>query len=281
MNPAKQLRAAELYNAGMSVADIARTLPVPVDLVWAYVNGGQAMDLQRRLGLTDDGKMGRATMGKLRAAVELLRRDDAPPTIPTGSAELRAVGSMPFGARLLDWMLAEARRWGEHPVSESRVAEYLSGCERDGKNIGQWLRDTELSKPGRQFAFCAAARGYSESQVALPQDGELPPWRAGALELWRDGVGEGRETHASEARFGPVRISPGDVAVYVNTQDATRGHIRTVIESNALGYRGVGANENGGRWVVDPPGAWRRYDEEGNVDGVQRLRLLGFLRGRE
>jgi hypothetical protein len=52
-------------------------------------------------------------------------------------------------------------------------------------------------------------------------------------------------------------------------------HIETVIVATETGYRSVGANENGGRWVVDKTPILYRIAEKS--DGSQRLKLLGFI----
>lgn len=273
MNPSKQQRAAQLYSAGQSVADIARELNVPTDYAWAFINGGQIAELQRSLGLTDDGKLGRKTMAELR---DLIRSAAPPATVPTGSSELRSVGEMSLGERALDWCLVEARIHGDRQVPEARFAEYLSGCTRDGELIGDWLERYELSKPGRQFAFCAAAQGYAEHQVAIGDD-RLPPWRAGALEIRTDamtGLRPGERWLPLPEVIAGTLPRAGDIAVYQNTTDATRGHVERVWQVTHLGFKSVGANENNGRWVID--NLWIGFSEAGKSDGTQRLKLLGF-----
>lgn len=89
MNLTKQLRAAELYNSGVPVVDIARAIPVPLDYVWAFINGGQLAALQSELGLDPDAKHGRVTAAALRRAIGAPANDESPPTRPDGSGEFR------------------------------------------------------------------------------------------------------------------------------------------------------------------------------------------------
>lgn len=158
--------------------------------------------------------------------------------------------SKPLRERALAWCLAEADRWGDGIVSSTRVMQYLSGCERSGKPIGSWL--AEQKRAGQNVSFCAAAQGYAERQMALP-DEALPPWRAGAREIERDAIhgGRGLWISAAEARSGKIPPA-GSLCIYWREpKDEGFGHVERVIEAGPDGYRSVGANEAGGRWFVD------------------------------
>ncbi len=67
---------------------------------------------------------------------------------------------------------------------------------------------------------------------------------------------------------------PGSLAIYANTQSSWKGHAERVLSGSAEGYRSVGANENGGKWHIDP--APLSYRNTSRADGSQRLALLGF-----
>lgn len=207
-------------------------------------------------------------------------------TLNTSKQMLRRAGEkepetepapVPLSARVLRVCLAEAGRWGANRVSKERVAEYFAGCERNGKNIGGWLAGEVLK--GKHHSFCAAARGWAESQALVVPETAWP-WRAGALELGRDAERGGRHgqrfVDVSDVVNGKEPPPhPGAIAVYQNTQDATRGHIETIIVADSTGYRSVGANEQGGRWVIDKTPI--PYAAAEKSDGSQRLALLGFV----
>lgn len=185
--------------------------------------------------------------------LRLLRQPGvALPSILSAPTEPQAAfdSNKPLRERALTWCLAEAERWGDQPVPASRVMQYLSGCERNGKPIGSWL--AEQKRAGQAVSFCAAAQGYAERQMALPDD-HLPPWRAGAREVERDAIhgGRGLWISAAEARAGKLP-PPGALCVYWrDPKDQGFGHVERVIEAGLDGYRSVGANEAGGRWVMD------------------------------
>lgn len=216
--------------------------------------------------------------GVARAGHETADTDPAPPPSE----------AKPFHLRVLDYCLEEADRWGADQVPEHRVLEYFSGCARiiDGKEtpLGEFFRREMLGPDGklgtrddRRFSFCAAARGFCEAQVALPGD-RLPPWRAGVLEAHRDSLAGRRPGErwltVVECLQRQLWPQPGALVVYVNTQDAGRGHIETIVEADERGFRSIGANERSRRWWIDPE--LIPYDDASRADGMQRLRLLGF-----
>lgn len=217
---------------------------------------------QRRIGAPVDGKFGPVTLSRALASV----RDTDPAPLPNDSPAVRA----------LRFCLAEADRWGNERVSRDQVAKYFLGCHREGKNIGSWLASEVLD--GKHHSFCAAAQGYAESVSKLSPD-ELWPWRAGALELMRDaktGARRGqRWLSVDDVQAGEDPPHPGALAIYRNRDSDWRGHAERVITASSTGYRSVGANENGGRWVIDT--AEIRYDTAEKSDGSQRLVLLGFV----
>lgn len=233
---------------------------------------------QRRIGVKDDGNFGPKTLAASLAVYEQAQRDAMPETVPTGSSELQAIGSQSLGVRALDVCLAEARYWGNRQVDEQRRAEYLAGCERDGKELGHELARAELAKPGKQYAFCAAAQGWAEFGAAIPGIDAMPPWRAGALEMMRDAADRrrpGQKWLPLSAVTNGSLPRPGDIAVYSNTQRVGAGHVERVWQVVATGFKSVGANENDGRWVIDSN--WVSFTAAGKSDGVQRLQLLGFI----
>ncbi|MDX1526997.1 MAG: hypothetical protein R3337_00130 [Gammaproteobacteria bacterium] len=278
-------RAKALRDQGKTGRQIAHALQVDYrndpDAV-ALIGQGYIADLQERLKALGfyagnvDGECWNLTH---KAMLEAIDAAECPPTLPDGSSgAMRSPASMTLGERALDWCLTEAESWGDRQVSEKRLCDYLIGCERDGSDaLGKWLANKESATPGRDFSFCAAAQGCAEDRVRLP-DEELPPWRAGALEIMRDAQagrrpGEQWRPLAEVIDLG-LPPPPGAIAVYSNTASSWRGHVERVIGASATGYRSVGANENNGRWVVDR--VERRYGDAGG-DGVQRLRLEGFI----
>jgi hypothetical protein len=265
---------------GNSTADVAKILNLDPDHVRALVSMAYTFQIQAMLSVDQDGWIGPQTMRALHLAL-----DQSAPTLRDGSSQEHRI-DLSFGARIVDWLCLEAANWKTTPVPESRVAQYLECCERDGApGFGEWLSTHELkTNPGvRDTAFCAAARGFAEQKVALPGEA-LPPPRAGALELMQDAIAGKRpgETWApvSDVIAGKVLPSAGDVAVYRNTIRTGAGHIRTVVDSTPLGYRGVAANENGGRWASDVLPRSYLSESRASTDGHQRLVLEGFsIRG--
>lgn len=168
--------------------------------------------------------------------------------------------------RVLEWCLGEAERYGGEPVPDDRVALYLSGCVRDGVgNLGGWLARKRLK--GARVAFCAAARGFAEHQVAVAGE-RLPPWRAGAREIQRDAVSglRGQWVPAVDAVLG-YRPPPGSVVVYWREAPTSwKGHAETLVEAGPGGFRSIGANERGGRWYLDA-----------SLVSYNHPRLLGFV----
>ena len=247
--------------------------------------------IQALVGAKQDGVPGPMTVAAVAAVVnerdDLRQRlravdDTMPATVPTGSSELAAVRPpVSLGELALDYCLHEAGRWGVAQVSVERVAEYFSGCTRDGKPLAFLSAET---RAGRLHSFCAAAQGFAEDRCSQDPAMPRPPWRAGALEIMKDAqqglrpnerwapLSEFWDSSANKFHGPPP---PGSIAVYQNRLDATRGHVERVIDANQLGYRSVGANENDRRWIVDrSPVDWRKVEK---TDGVQRLYLLGFV----
>lgn len=222
---------------------------------------------QRVIGVKDDGIFADETLA---ASV------DAIGSAPTEPMEPPEQDGRSPSLRALHWCLSEAERWGINRVTPERVAQYFRGCERSEKNIGNWLAGEVLK--GKHYSFCAAAQGFAEHETRRSPDAEWP-WRAGALEIFRDALAGRRRGQswlpASLARLAVEQPHPGALAVYENTLDKTRGHVERVIFADANGYRSVGANENGGRWFADK--TLIRYADASRADGSQRLSLLGFV----
>lgn len=151
--------------------------------------------------------------------------------------------------RALMWCLHEAGRYGDRQVDPSRVRQYLEGCVRRGNNLGL--------KVGN---FCSAAQGFAEHEVALEGE-ELPPWRAAAKEHITDAKSRADlEWIPVEDVLEGKRVPPiGAKAIYHRGKPgAWTGHIDRVVEvlppksgDRPTHYRNVGANERGGRWVVE------------------------------
>jgi hypothetical protein len=182
-----------------------------------------------------------------------------------------------LGERALQYAIGEADR---HPgaVSNARVSEYLSGCVRSGSdgrvvNIGTAL--AEQRRAGTKVPYCASFVGFCEDRASLPGE-TLPPWRAGALELMRD-ARDGRRPGESWLPLSEIatRIPrPGDKVIYENTQVTGRGHVEFVLFADADGYRAIGGNEQNGQIITDR--SLLLYNGS-KTDGVQRLKLLGFI----
>jgi hypothetical protein len=69
--------------------------------------------------------------------------------------------------------------------------------------------------------------------------------------------------------------NPGAIAVYRNTQSTSgAGHVERIIIAGPEGFRSVGANEQGGKWFIDPKPV--DYKNASRADGTQRLALIGF-----
>lgn len=224
---------------------------------------------QRIIGVDDSGDFDEET---LTASVDAIGDTILPPEPREPPEQDSRSPSM----RALHWCLNEAERWGDNRVSAARVAEYFEGCERAGKNIGNWLAGEV--RAGKHYSFCAAAQGFAEHETRRSPDANWP-WRAGALEIFRDALGKLRPGQSwlpiSVARATGASPHPGAIAVYQNTTDPTKGHVERVIFADENGYRSVGANENGGCWVVDK--SLIRYTDASRADGSQRLKLLGFV----
>ncbi len=275
MNLEQARKAQQLNAAGVSSQRIAGKLGTTVTEAKELITAGWVLLLQKRLGVPEDGRPWSVTMGKV---FDLIDAAECPPTLPDGSSSvITSPAAMTRWERALDWCLGEAAQHGNNRVPDERVAEYFAGCTRGGENIGNWLAGEEV-KPGVDYSFCAAAQGFAEFRSSLPGE-DLPPWRAGALEIKHDAESGARPGEVwlplAELLDSDEVPPPGSVAVYLNTQATGRGHVERVIEADRTGYRSVGANENNRRWVVDATPI--RYSQAGKTDGVQRLRLLGFV----
>lgn len=168
----------------------------------------------------------------------------------------------PLHHRALSCCLTEARSWGCEATTDrvvgdvvpaTRVAEYLRGCVRGGSNAtGQWLASEVLG--GKRHSFCAAAQGWSEEQVARP-DEPCPPHRAAVREIREDAQQgrRGRWLPIESVRAGEEYPGRGDLAIYWRDSPTSGlGHVDRVIDADENGARTVGANESGGRWVIEP-----------------------------
>lgn len=227
-----------------------------------------------------DGDFGKISLADTKAFMRALGWEEEPPiTQPQGYPS----DGSPLSVRALRVCLAEAERWGNQRVDRARVAEYFRGCERDidgdgdeDKSFGDWLAKDYLG--GKHYASCAAAQGFAEDQARLPGE-RLPPWRSGALRLRYDAQHGLRPGQTWISVEDVVRLGawphPGALAIYQNITSPTHGHAERVIVADSLGYRSVGANESGGKWVVDEKPI--RYTDASRADGSQRLRLLGFV----
>jgi len=198
-------------------------------------------EAQAILGTAQDGLFGADDLAALKELAARVAPESAPTTQPTGTKSL--------ALRALEWSLAECERWGGTPVSKGRIADYFTAIQRDGR-VTNWFRD-EVSR-GEHLSHCAAAFGFAEMQVLRPGEA-LPPHRAGAGEIERDaqtGLRPGEKwVDATSVRTGHAPPpAPGSAAVY----DRPGGmHVERVEWAGKDGYRGVGANEQGGRWVRD------------------------------
>ncbi len=237
----------------------------------------QIEEWQRVLGVKVDGDFGDNT---LRASLALLddeRVDAEFEEPPPSEGEAEVAGDRPLHLRALDFCLAEAERCGQEPVSLERRMKYFSGCVAlSGAPNGAPL--IQMLAAGKRVAFCAAAQGFAEKQVAQPGE-ELPPWRSGAQLVEFDAVRGNRPGQRFQNLEATLRDEawphPGAIAVYHNNQSSTRGHVERVIEASAAGFRSVGANENAGRWHVDDELV--DYRDASRADGTQPLRLVGFV----
>jgi hypothetical protein len=153
-----------------------------------------------------------------------------------------------LGDRIVAAALREHAVWGDQPVPASQVTRYLLGCERGGKNIGDWLA-AELAR-GVHISFCAAARGWCTRQIATRGEA-LPPWRAGAREMMQDAIASGTWLAAADMRAG--KLPPvGSAIIYWRISPVSAfGHVETLIECDTSGFFSIGANEHGGRWYRD------------------------------
>lgn len=160
----------------------------------------------------------------------------------------------------------EAKRWDGQVVPANEVDGYLSGAMRDGLCIGPWLAKENSTK--RRISWCAASIGWAFHEVGSDEP-NCPPWRAGALEMRRDGLaGDGwRIITPTQIRAGdtPTR---GAVAVYTRGNDARKGygHVETLDRIDGERYWCLGGNERGGRWYMD-------YESK----SIGHPRLLCFL----
>lgn len=145
----------------------------------------------------------------------------------------------------------EAERWDGRVVPADTVDIYLSGAMRDGLCIGPWLATENSTK--RRISWCAASIGWAFAEVGA-DDPSCPPWRAGALEMRRDGLnGEGwRVITSTQIRAGDMPTR-GAVAVYTRGKDARKGfgHVETLDRIDGERYWCLGGNERGGRWYLD------------------------------
>ncbi len=211
-------------------------------LFWQWTGAGRVAGYAGDI----DRNVFRGTPEQLRALAQL-----GPAPRVVSAPELRRPTThpttRPLRLRALDWCLAEAERWGSSRVSKERIADYFSGCERNGKKLG--------IKSGN---FCAAAMGFAEQQVA--RRGEtIPPWRAGAREPMRDAKAglRGRWLPIGDVREGVDRPLPGSLAVYWRgAPHDWRGHIERIVSADSEDFVAIGANESGtfgtgGRWVKE------------------------------
>lgn len=145
----------------------------------------------------------------------------------------------------------EAKRWGGRVVPPEQVDIYLSGAMRGGVCIGPWLANENTAR--RRISWCAASIGWAFHQVGA-DDPECPLWRAGALEMRRDGLnGESwRVVTPAQVKSGDTP-SRGAVAVYTRGKDPSRGfgHVETLDRIDGHRYWCLGGNERGGRWYLD------------------------------
>lgn len=147
--------------------------------------------------------------------------------------------------------IGEAKRWDGRVVPENEVDNYLSGAMRDGLCIGPWLANENTTR--RRISWCAASIGWAFDQVAGNEPGR-PPWRAGALEMRRDGLdGNGwRVITPAQVKAGDMPTR-GAVAVYTRGKDPRKGygHAETLDRIEGHRYWCLGGNERGGRWYMD------------------------------
>lgn len=211
-------------------------------LFWQWTGKGRVFGYDGDI----DRNVFRGTLNQLRQLARL-----SPASIPGEVLAVQAPSSLlttrPLRLRALDWCLSEAQRWGSTRVSAARIAEYFSGCVRNGKKLGI-----------RSGNFCAAAMGFAEHQVA--REGEqVPPWRAGAREPMRDAKAglRGRWIPIGNVLEGGERPLPGSLAIYWRgAPHDWRGHIERVVSASETDFVAVGANESGtfgtgGRWVLE------------------------------
>lgn len=211
-------------------------------LFWQWTGKGRVFGYDHDI----DRNVFRGTLNQLRQLARLSPASmPAEVLAPEPAAALSA--ARPLRLRALDWCLREAERWGSSRVNDARIAEYLSGCVRNGKKLGL--------KSGN---FCAAAMGFAEHQVA--REGErVPPWRAGAREPMRDAKAglRGRWIPIGDVLQGGERPLPGALAVYWRgAPHDWRGHIERVVSASNNDFVAIGANESGtfgtgGRWVLE------------------------------
>lgn len=205
--------------------------------------------VQVALGLLPDGHLGPASRRRILESVK-----DSIPTMPDPEA--------PLHVRAVRFCLVEAEKWGKVRVPKERVAEYFRACQRGEKNIGEWLAGEVLS--GKHHSFCAAAIGYAERAVARPGE-KLAPARAGAAEYMIDAQNGIRGSWQPASKVTAFNHPlAGDLAIYTRPGGH---HVEAVAYAVPNGYSSVGANEQGGRWIVDS--ALLPYNAE---------RLLGFVR---
>jgi hypothetical protein len=149
----------------------------------------------------------------------------------------------------------EAEFWRGEQVSKERISEYSAGARRRGLRVGYCAQ------------FCAAAQGYAEHAVAAPGEA-TPPWRAAARELEYDarrGDRDARWVSQSEARKAGWEPPPGALAVYWRRSPGSGlGHVERVIQPRGQTFDTIGANEDGGYWVIE-------------TSTMAHERLLGFV----
>lgn len=173
-----------------------------------------------------------------------------------GDTEPAPPPSLTLGERCVQWCREEMAR--ENPPSANTLAGWFSHTTRliEGREVPLGIRSGN---------HCAVAQCEAARATAFP--GELVPhhYRAAAKELMRDAVRANAWHPIEEVRDGKWTPTTGDLAVYHRPGGAPWwGHVERVSGHVPEGFKTIGANEQGRKWVEE-------------IASYMHQHLLGFI----
>ena len=166
---------------------------------WAYVDAYESHTREHGAALT---QWGDDAVAQTVAAVQMLGR---PRTKPVEVETPLGILCNAVGRGMLGVAEIAGSRHNE------LILEFLSVCERDGANIGRWLKTDETP-------WCAAFASWclirASRFIGLPREQwpHLP--RAAVRECWTDALARGVAVAAPRLRRGEVELYPGDELVF-------------------------------------------------------------------